>query len=98
MKVGEIYPRVTKRDDMDGSVLRMDLLRHNGANSSWKDKVCGQAWVTHNDGLCDVYAVTLDGHQIGIIEDYGTRISLFPDLDDVPAYDAALRAAREGLS
>lgn len=97
MRVGDIYPKVTARDGF-GVVQRIELYRHNGANSSWRDKKCGAAWLSHNDGLCDVYQVVLDGRMVGIVEDYGRRISLHPDLDDVASYDVALRAVREGLS
>lgn len=71
-----------KRGDL-GRITRMEIQTPRRTNSPWKARHRGCAYYCHNDGLCDVYEVVLDGHVLGIVEDYGNRVVPFPDLDDV---------------
>ncbi len=78
MTIGSVYAKVVKRDD-DGAVLRMELWRKG--SRTWGDRKCGAVVYCENDNLCDIYSVVLDGHQIGIVEDYGNRVNSCPDHD-----------------
>jgi hypothetical protein len=62
---------------------------------TWGDRRCGSVYFTENDGLCDVYAVVLGGHQVGVIEHYGNRILICPDYDDV--YDREFDEIVKGM-
>lgn len=87
--VSSIVANVVK-ETVDGDPVQIKVVRRFRVSNHLRQEPIGSATYTGHDGLGEHYAVFADGHQVGVIERQGERVTPFPDYEGT--YEALFTA------